>query len=173
MNTITLEQLKNILILHEIKPADHYTAAAGAYYGKVTSWDLGDAGFLIWHRGIEGGGFVIHKDDDDLASWLELDPLHPLDAMLRTANVRGVDKVPEADPTVRCDYVYVLRTLYFRGGSVSSHTALVPEDERHPSREMLFTWIKEAQTWIEEQTNLLYVLSPGEIHAPTYKIVAI
>ena len=173
MDAITLEQLKNILVLHGIKPADHYTAAAGSFYGQVTSWDLGDVGFLIWYRGIEGEGFAIREDDDDLAAYLELKPLSTLDAMLRTANVRGVDEVPDANPKVNYAAAYVLKTIYFRGGNVGSPSGIVPKDERAPLEPRNFQWIKEAQKWIDEQTDLLYILSPGEIHAPTYKIITI
>lgn len=171
MDTVTLEQLKNILVLHEIKPADHYIAAAGAYYGQVTSWDLGDAGFLVWHRGLEGEGFSIHEDDDDLADHLESTQLSPLDAMLRTANVRGVDEVPDADPAVNCAAAYVLKTLYFRGGNVGSPTAFAEWPISHAPRR--FQWIWDAQKWIDLENDRLYLLSESEIHAPTYKIVTL
>ena len=171
MDTATLEQLKNILVMHGIKPSDHYIAAAGAYYGQATSWDLGDIGFLIWHRGLEGEGFAIHEDDDDLAAYLESTPLQPLYAMLRTANVRGVDEVPDADPAVNYAAAYVLRTLYFRGGNVGSPTVLVEWPTSHAPRR--FQRIRDAQEWIDLESDRLYLLAESEIHAPTYKIVTL
>ena len=167
--TITAVDLHRIFSIHSVNPSDELTAAAGADYGYVAAWELGDdAGYLIQYGNNGQTDYQVAEDADDLAAWLESPDLDPLDGIVQTANVRGAEEIDAATADDTGPF-YILRTRYWYGPTESSDIERVG-DRLAPVE---FKSHQAAQDWIADTETECYCLSHNESGAPSYKIVAV
>lgn len=160
--TVSADELAQWLIVRAVKADDCYNAAAGWEYGWVKYWRLPDgATFLVTYSvcgqlrcAITNSAGVV-----DPLHWLEDPDLDYEDTIVQTANVRGSEKVPAAAPNSKGPFG-VLVTHHWYGPTETSDLA---EEE--------FTYIANAEAWVEERLEAKYALTRNEICAPTYKIV--
>ena len=162
MKKITLSVLVATLRDHGVDPDDEYTAAAGKDYGYVAAWMLPDGRAVIQY----GSEYEVADDTDDLPAWLESTDLCGLDAITQTANVRGAEEVPAADPEGDGPY-YILATRYWYGASETS--SIVQDDWGNP---LEFATYADAEAWIAAADNASYCTAHNESGREHYKIVA-
>jgi hypothetical protein len=153
------------LIKDGIEPVAEYVAAAGSDYGWVKAWQL-DGCYVIQHGDGDNTYAEFANDIDDLAEWLKFDGVSGLDAVVHTANVRGVAFVQEAEEGDDGPF-FILETSYFYGGSEAS--SLVMDDMgREP---MKFASIEEARAWIDCVEDEPCWIRNDESCCPTYTVV--
>jgi hypothetical protein len=158
---------------HEgVEPDAEYTAAAGPDYGWVKVWKV-EGGYVVYW-GDSGDSCAVLEEDidlddiDGLAAWIEWGDCVDLDAIVRRANVRGADAVPEADQGSEGPF-YVLETRQWYGATETSDVIL-DESGRGP---LEFETYEQAREWINAADDDVYRLSHNESSRPSYKVIAV
>jgi hypothetical protein len=152
---------------HDIEPTDTYTADAGADYGQVEAWELADGTYAVNYNDSGYSRYELAPDADDLAVWLLHEDLHGADRIVETANVRGLDALPEPDDS-RDEYAILVSHDYY--GGTSSHDVYREEDS---GEVVTYPTLTEAQDAADAMDEGVYVTEHNEIGRPTYTVVAL